>query len=515
MKKMISILSTFILLIVLTTGCSKKLEYTNVIPTDAYIVGSADLVALIEKSGLLTESGEAKQLILGVLEHGVSQDVYKQIEKILSSPRESGLDLEARIYMFTATNFVYPVWVCKVSNESKLTTTLNLLSKEKFCEPVSKGDGYSYVTFEGNKILAYNEFSAVAAAAVNASEMKNLEANISKLMKQTANNSIESVPAFNKLIKEHSDIEFMASLAAIPEIYSQQLKSSTGKPHLDLSDITALGKLDFEKGRVVLEFEYFTENQEIESLLKEQAQTTKTLNGEYLEYFPESVLAFASVGANGKAMYSLILDNKDLRNMMPAANSPVAKEIFDALDGDISIAVTDVSMNASSSFIAYADVSDTNILNVLYENKDSILTPGQEVIRINDNEFQFIMGGFKAYYGIKGNSLYATNDKKTLDNIFKEVKPSIVNAPYAKDIKGKNFFILVNIGEILELPMMKMLAGLGGQEYQMYYKLASKINYFEMSNTMENVSEMNLVLKDTETNSLKQIVDFARQFIGL
>ena len=200
---------------------------------------------------------------------------------------------------------------------------------------------------------------------------------------------------------------------------------------------------------------------------------------------------------------------------MPTANSAVAKTVLNALDGYISIAITDVNMDASSSFIAYADVDDTNILNVLYNNKDSILTQGQEVLRINDNEFQFIMGDLKIYYGIKNNSLYATNDKNALDNIFKEAKPSISNAPYAEDIKGKNFFLLVNIGEILEMPMVKMLAGLGGQEYQMYYNLASKINYFEMSNTMENVSEMDLILKDTETNALKQIVDFARQFIGL
>ena len=512
---MSSILSTLILLIVLTTGCSKKLEYTNVIPADAYVVGSADLVALGEKSGLRSESKEARKKGLGSLENGGSQDGYKQIQSILSSPRESGLDLEARIYMFTSSNFIYPVWVCKVINENKLTTTLNLLAKEKFCEPVSKGNGFSYVIIEGNKIIAYNEYSAIITAAIDASKMTDLEANISKLMKQTSSNSIESTTVFSKLTEEHSDIDFMASLSAIPEIYSQQLKTSTGMPHLDLRDVTALGKLNFAKGKIVLKFEYFTDNKEVEALLKQQAQTTKTLSREYLSYFHESALAFASVGANGKAMYSLILDKKDIRNFMPSANSAVAKTVFDALDGDISIAITDVNMDASSSFIAYADVDDTNILNVLYNNKDSILTQGQEVLRINDNEFQFIMGDLKIYYGIRNNSLYATNDKNALDNIFKEVKPSISNAPYAEDIKGKNFFLLVNIGEILEMPMVKMLAGLGGQEYQMYYNLASKINYFEMSNTMENVSEMDLILKDTETNALKQIVDFARQFIGL
>ena len=59
MKEMFSLLSTFLLLIVIATGCSKKLEYTNVIPADAYVVGSMDLVAIVEKSGILTDSDVA------------------------------------------------------------------------------------------------------------------------------------------------------------------------------------------------------------------------------------------------------------------------------------------------------------------------------------------------------------------------------------------------------------------------------------------------------------------------
>ena len=83
-------------------------------------------------------------------------------------------------------------------------------------------------------------------------------------MKQDAANSIESVPAFKKMSKEHEDIDFMASLAAIPEIYSQQLKSSLLAPDIDLKDISAIGKLNFDKGKVVLKFEYFTEDKAVQ-----------------------------------------------------------------------------------------------------------------------------------------------------------------------------------------------------------------------------------------------------------
>lgn len=515
MKKMTSLLSILILLIVIATGCSKKMEYTHVIPSDAYVVGSADLVALFEKSGLLTDSKTAKDKILTVLQHGISADAFKQVEKILTSPNESGLDLKARIYMFTAENFTYPVWVVKVDNESKLTTTLDLLAKEQFSEPIAKGDGYSYAIIDKNKIIAYNQYTAIITASSTAYDINVLEAAISKLMKQNETNSIDAIPAFEKMRKEHEDIDFMASLAAVPEIYSQQLKSSLLAPHLNLKEISAIGKLNFDRGKVVLKFEYYTENKAIQELLDKQVEATKELSREFLGFFPESCVAFASVGANGKAMYSLILDNKDLRDIMPSADSEVAKEVFDAFDGDISIAITDVKMDASSSFLAYAQVNSTNILNVLYDNKDAILGSGQQVTKIGDNEYMFEMSNFKAYYGIKGTTMYATNDIKYLDNICKDVSPSLKQASFEKDLRGKNFFIIVNIKSILELPMIKALASMGGDEYLMYYHLASKIDYFEMSNSIHNVSEMKLILQDKDTNALKQIVDFARQFIGM
>ena len=363
MKKMITKLSTLILLIVLTTGCSKEVNYTNVIPADAYVVGSADLVALVEKSGLLTESSEAKQLILGVLENNTSADIYKQAEKVLTSPKESGLDLEKRIYMFTSTDFIYPVWVLKVSDKGKLNTTLSLFSKEKLCSSVNSAAGFNYVTIEGSQIFAYNETSAIFANSIDTSNMQDLESKIGKLMNQDASNSIESNVAFGKLTKEHGDINFMASLAALPEIYSQQLKTSTGLPNVDLKDVTALGELDFKKGKIELKFNYFTENKEIEALMKRQAQVSKTLSRQFAEYFPESTLAFASVGANGKAMYSLILDNEDLKSFIPSADSPAAKSIFESIDGDISIGITGVTMTTSSSFIAYASIDTKEIIN--------------------------------------------------------------------------------------------------------------------------------------------------------
>ena len=100
-------------------------------------------------------------------------------------------------------------------------------------------------------------------------------------------------------------------------------------------------------------------------------------------------------------------------------------------------------------------------------------------------------------------------------NIGKAADKSIKDTSYASDMKGKNFFFVINMDAILELPIVKMMTGFGGEEYQTYYNLASQVSYLEVSNVSDGVSEVDLILKNKDTNSLKQIVDFVKKFTGM
>ena len=88
------------------------------------------------------------------------------------------------------------------------------------------------------------------------------------------------------------------------------------------------------------------------------------------------------------------------------------------------------------------------------------------------------------------------------------------DAPYASDMKGKTIFVAINAEAILDLPVVKMVAGFGGQEVKTYIELANKVSYLSMSSEGE-ISEIDLCLKDKDVNALKQIVDFAKQFAGM
>lgn len=516
-KRMISRLSVLVVLMVFMAACSKKSEYTNVIPADASAVASIHLKSLADKSGLKDKENEAaKQKMIEALKSGTTAATFQQLEKVLNNPKESGIDVDAPVYAFTATSFPYTALVAKVSDQDKLHTSLDIMVKEQICQPIEAADGYSYTRMGQRDIFAFNETTAMLVQTGSTSQIENAQKMISELMKQTAEKSIANNAGFQKMQKQKGDINFFASLATLPKEYARQLNLGLTGIKIDPKDIMALGSLSFEKGKIALLFEYYTENEEAKAMLKKQEKATIKLNNTFLKYFPASTIAFMSVGANGEELYNLLQENEEFRNSVSISKAEEVKALFASFNGDISAGLINVTMGKDPAFVAYADVKNGNALKALYDNKKALnLKKGEDIVQLGENEYVYKSRAMNIFFGLKDKQMYATNDELLYKNIDKAADKSIKDVAYASDMKGKNFFFVVNMDAILELPIVKMMVGFGGEEYQMYYNLASQINYLEISNVSDGVSEIDLVLKDKDTNSLKQIVNFAKKFAGM
>lgn len=516
-KKLISRLSVLAVLIVFMAACSKTSEYTNVIPADATVVVSLNMQSLAEKAGLNDKENEAmKQKLIESLKSGASAIAFQQLEKVLKNPDESGIDFKSPLYFFTSASFPYNTLVAKVSGTDKVEASLDAMLKEQLCQPVEKADGYSYTIAGGKDLLAFNESAVVFVSLRSASQIEEVKKGVTTLLAQTADNSISKNTGFQKMQKQKGEVAFFASMAAIPDMYASQI--NMGLP-ADISpkDIMLLGGLSFEKGKVALQFENFTENKEVEAMLKKQEKALNKLNTAFLKYFPASTLAFLNIGVNGEELYSNLLENKEFRNNVSIAKAAEVKNLFSAFNGDISAGLLNVDMMKQAPvFMAYADVKSADALKALYTNKQTLgLKKGEDILLLSENEYVYKSKGMNIFFGVKDKQMYATNDEMLYKGIGKGMDKSIKDAGYASDMKGKNVFFVINMESILELPVVKMMMGFGGEEYQMYYKLASQVSYFEISNENGGVCEVNLLLKNKETNALKQIVDFARQFAGM
>lgn len=517
-KRMISRLSVLAVLIVFMASCSKQTEYTNVIPADASAIASINLKSLIEKSGLKDKENEAaKQKMLDALKSGTTAATFQQLEKVLNNPKESGIDTEALLYYFTAPSFPYSTIVGKVADADKLNASLDIMVKEQLCQPVETTDGFNHTIMAGTSIFAFNESAIMLVNVGQATQMENAMKTIATLMKQTAKTSIAANAGFQKMEKQKGDINFLASFAALPESYAGQLNAamSMSGVNIDPKDLMILGNLSFEKGKISIYGEYYTENKEVLAMMEKQKQATTKLNTAFLKYFPASTIAFLNIGANGEAIYNLLQENPEFRSTFSLAKAAEVKDLFASFNGDISVGLINVTMNQAPTFAAYAEVKNGNALKAIYNNKQALNLQGGDIVQLGENEYVYKSRQMNIFFGLKDKQMYATNDELLYKSIGKPVEKSVKDTGYAADIKGKNAFFVINVEAILELPVVKMLVGFGGEEYQMYYNLASQVSYLEAYSDSNSIGTVELILKNKDVNALKQIVDFAKKFTGM
>lgn len=510
------LLSALIVLTVFMASCSKKAEYVNVIPADASAVISINLKSLVEKSGLTGEDNEAmKQKMLDALKNEMTAASFQHLEKILKNPVETGIDIQSPVYFFNSVSFPYPTAVARVDNVDNLRASIEVMAKEQLCQPLAEADGYSFTQLGSDNLLAFNETTALFVGADGASATDAAKQAITELLKQTAENGINKSACFQKMQKSDGDILFFASLDAIPQTYASQF--SAGIPSdVNLKDLSVIGGVNFENGKIALTFENYSENEQVNALLKKQEKAIIKLNSTFLKNFPESTLAFLNIGANGEELYNLLLSNKEFRDNVSVAKADDVKKLFNSFNGDISVGLINVTMNNAPTFAAYAEVKNGDALKTIYANKQQLgLSKGEDILQLNENEYVYKNKTMNVFFGVQGKQMYATNDELLYKSIGKAVDKSIEDAPYLSDMKGRNAFMVINTAAALELPVVKMLAAMGGEEILTYFRLASQTAYFEASSGDNGKVEINLVLKDKEVNALKQIIDFAKQFIGM
>ena len=319
-KKMISRLSVLAVLIVFLAACSKTSEYTNVIPADASVVASINLKSLASKAGLDDKENEAaKQKVLEALKSGMNAATFQQLEKVMKNPGESGIDVESPFYVFSSSSFPYPTVVGKVNNEDKLHASLDVMAKEQICQPVGEADGYSFTTMNSG-LLVFNSSTILVVNVCGTTQTDKAKESSTYLLKPTASNSIVKSGAFQKMEKQKSDINFFASMTAIPSTYRDQI--TMGLPtEVKAEDITLIGGLNFEKGKIALKTENYTENEAVKTLLKKQMESVGKANNTFVKYFPASTLMFFNVGVKGGELYNLLSENKEFRNTVSIAKA--------------------------------------------------------------------------------------------------------------------------------------------------------------------------------------------------
>ena len=436
------------------------------------------------------------------------------MEAVLKDPAKSGVDVHAPIYIFNAPSFPYTTMVAKVQNEDDLLKLLEVTEKEQISSHVAEADGYSFVQINKQALLAFTPTTLMVVNYTGTSQLEKVKEGIPALLKQTEENSINSNTAFKKMQKQNGDINMLITPSSLLSAYANPLNYGISKS-IDLKDLKMLGSLSFEKGKIELKIDNYTENAELKALFEKQAKSTCPIENTFLKYFPKSTLALFSIGINGEEFYNVLQENEQFRNDFSITKAAEVKDLFSAFQNDLTVGLINVTMNSNPSFLAYASVKNDAPMKALYEKKSELgLKRGEDIVKLNENEYVYKSRAINIFFGIRDKQMYATNDELLYKNVCKAVDPSVKETNFASGLKGKRTAFVINAEAVLDLPVVKMLVGFGGQEYSTYYSLLGNISYLEAVGT-EDKATVTLQLKNKDVNALKQIVDFIKQFAGM
>ena len=439
---------------------------------------------------------------------------FQQLEAVLKDPAKSGVDVNAPIYVFNAPSFPYTTMVAKVQNEDDLLKLLEVTEKEQISSHVAEADGYSFVQINKQALLAFTPTTLMVVNYTGTSQLEKVKEGIPALLKQTEENSINSNTAFKKMQKQNGDINMLITPSSLLSAYANPLNYGISKS-IDLKDLKMLGSLSFEKGKIELKIDNYTENAELKALFEKQAKSTCPIENTFLKYFPKSTLALFSIGINGEEFYNVLQENEQFRNDFSITKAAEVKDLFSAFQNDLTVGLINVTMNSNPSFLAYASVKNDAPMKALYEKKSELgLKRGEDIVKLNENEYVYKSRAINIFFGIRDKQMYATNDELLYKNVCKAVDPSVKETNFASGLKGKRTAFVINAEAILDLPIVKMLVGFGGQEYSTYNSLLGNISYLEAVGT-EDKATVTLQLKNKDVNALKQIVDFIKQFAGM
>lgn len=449
------------------------------------------------------------------MKSGISAAAFQQLESVMKDPSKSGVDITAPVYVFSAPAFDYTTLVAKVNNEDDLRKLFEATQKEILDSSIAEADGYSFIQIDKKALVAFNASTLLVVNFQKASQLDKVKEGIAALLKQTEENSINKSKAFKKLQKQSGDINLFISPSSL-------LGSTFAKPinygmpqNIDLKEVMFLGSLSFEKGQINMQIENYTENPELKAMFEKQAKSMRPIENTFVKYFPKSTIALGCMGVNGEEFYNMLQENEQFRNEFSITKAAEVKELFSLFQNDLTVGLINITMNKAPSFLAYASVKGNAPLKALYEKKTELgLKRGEDIVKLNENEYVYKSRIVNIFFGIRDKQMYATNDELLYKNICKTTEPSVKDTEYVSTLKGKRSAFVINAEAVLELPIIKMLVGYGGNKQSMYYSWGNSISYLKATSDGEKAN-ITLQLKDKDVNALKQIANFAKGIAGL
>lgn len=496
----------------LAASCSGTPEYANAIPDDAAVVARFDVVQIAEKSGT-GGSQELKDMALRLVRKAdLSRSAADKIEAVLKNPAEAGLDLREPVLFFAADSYEnHAALVGAVHSRDKLTDLLNTMAKEADCERVKEKQELSYAAFN-ECFIAYDDDWFFITGINYDQEPEDVLSNVRRRFDAKEESSIRENEAFKEMCKSKADCQVLLLGKGIEQIrhisreldaIEQQLPAG-----VKLRDFAGLAELTCENGEAVLTGRSIGLTDEAKAFMEQNAKAQGKVAGKELACLPASAVLAGATNLNGKEMLKL-LKKQDAFKDLAAEKGALLYDTFEALNGDLTFGLNDVSERGVPDMTLYAHVTGGKFLAAWMEEP----VENGYAIETDKDQYQMPLGNDTyLYVGIKDGIFYCST-QESASQMEKAAAPVD-----AADFKGKITLVRLYVDNLLNLPLLKAREEFSSETRQVLAVLR-KLDTVELSSDNPYEMQLRLTLKDKKSNVLQQLsetlADIAKDYANL
>ena len=436
----------------LFTSCGNNKEYWHALPQQSAAIASIDFPHLADRAGLNGKNGEyGLQRLKDMVKSGL-EGSGQLVDRVFKDATESGIDFNNKLYVFLGEDNAYLGCLAKVSSSSKLENVINSFTKEQICQPIRETDGCNW-TVLGKWLLAYSDDALLLLADNKWSDPSKLVRQASMWLRQEESQSFASNTDFPQLQNTQSDITLWTSLQLLPRKVISPLTMGVSA-ELDLKKIKAITTVNFEAGKTVVDVTPLVTDHIVRQLSDKKMQSMSQIKGNHLDLFPAKTAFWTTANIKGQKFYQFLREIPSIQKFFDYSDLPITLDysrLFDAIDGDVSFAITDPR---HKEFIFYADVKQTEFLNFFTDLRPMIeKTNGMLLLEERGKDaFCFatrngsvmnLRPGIKIFwFGVKDGRFYFTNNEKLIDQHVLGL--SLRNKEWGKHVPGMNYFAVTD-----------------------------------------------------------------------
>lgn len=322
----------------------KKSDYITVIPADANMVASIDMMKFTTESDLLDSK------------------LFDEACRILRiNPLDMGIDFIQPLYIFHIGN-EYTGITASISSTEDLEECLTKYSKDKIATKPKKNGGLSWSKLFGEIEVAYDDATLLLMYKHGNSGISTKQMIKSLFLMEEENSFISTTHYARMNDLGNNDILIYTNASVLSQDEQNQLLTLL-PDNTKAKDMCSISRLDAGNGDLVLSSQIYSDKPRLQQFINDEFASLKKLSGICMDKAPNNALVTLMLGIDGKKLHSLIKEIPNISRQLSLASFALDEDIETLLD------------NTNGDVMICTDYDGNVMTNINGEQKNNLSSP--------------------------------------------------------------------------------------------------------------------------------------------